>query len=52
MVIDKKSKGSKAEPDRALKEKLCKKAVELVLQLLQDLKNGVVEGMNSPEKSA
>jgi hypothetical protein len=46
-VIDKKCKGKVAEPDRSLKEKLGVMAVEVVVQLLADLKNGAAD-MKSP----
>ena len=42
VVIDKKSKGSAAEPDRALKEKVGAAAAQMVTQLLLDLKNEAV----------
>merc|ERR1711939_133653 len=39
VVIDRKCKGKTAEPDRALKEKLCADAVQLVTGMIENMKN-------------
>ena len=46
VVIDKKSKGGKAEPDRALKQKLCEKAVEMVAAMIAGMKDVAPELMS------
>ena len=48
VVIDKKCKGKTAEPDRALKEKLCADAVQLVTGMIENMKNTAGE-MMSPQ---
>jgi len=48
VVVDKKS-STTAAPDRALKEKLCLEAIQFVVELITDLKEGRV-GCSSPAK--
>merc|ERR1711988_456702 len=48
LTVDKKSKGSAAEPDRNVKEVLCKEAVRLINDLIRDLQQGKVDCSKSP----